>query len=83
MRHAHFAEICEKCGNMQNMQQSHIRIKLTCLISCQKDNNTAVSAGDMTPTPVSVVLIMQRGFPIPSTVSPGHHKLQAKKYWHR
>ena len=31
MRHAHFAEICEKCGNMQNMWQSHIRIKLTCL----------------------------------------------------
>jgi len=31
MRYAHFAEICEKCGNMRNMRQSHIRIKLTCL----------------------------------------------------
>jgi len=28
MQYAHFAEICEKCGNMQ---QSHIRIKLTCV----------------------------------------------------
>jgi len=31
MRYMHFAEICEKCGNIQNMWQSHIRIKLTCL----------------------------------------------------
>ena len=29
MRYAHFAEICEKCGNKRNMQQSHIHIKLT------------------------------------------------------
>jgi len=25
--------ISEKCDNKQNMQQSHIRIKLTCLVS--------------------------------------------------
>jgi len=31
MRHAHFAEMCEKCGNKRNMRQSHIRIKLACL----------------------------------------------------
>ena len=31
MRYAHFAEICEICGNMRNMWQSHIRVKLTCL----------------------------------------------------
>ena len=36
MRHAHFAGICKKCGNMQNMQQSRIRIKLTCLVNCGK-----------------------------------------------
>ena len=29
--YAHFAEICEKCGNKRNMRQSHICIKLTCL----------------------------------------------------
>jgi len=29
MRYAHFAEIREKCGNMRNMQQSHIRVKVT------------------------------------------------------
>ena len=28
MRYVHIAEICEKCDNMR---QSHIRIKLTCL----------------------------------------------------
>jgi len=27
---AHFADVCEKCGNKRNMRQSHIRIKLTC-----------------------------------------------------
>jgi len=31
MQYTHFAETGEKCGNMRNMQQSHIRIKLTCL----------------------------------------------------
>ena len=31
VRYAHFAEIYEKCGNVRNMRQSHIRIKLTCL----------------------------------------------------
>ena len=31
MQYVHFAEICRKCGNMQNMSQSHICIKLTCL----------------------------------------------------
>ena len=31
MRYEHFAEICEKCGNMRNMRQSHIRVKMTCL----------------------------------------------------
>jgi len=30
-RYAHFAKICEKCRNMQNMWQSHIHVKLTCL----------------------------------------------------
>ena len=30
MRHAHFAEIC---GNMCNMRQSHIRVKLTDLFN--------------------------------------------------
>jgi len=29
MQYAHFADICEKCGNKQNMWQLHIRIKLT------------------------------------------------------
>ena len=28
MRYAHFSEIYEKCGNMRNMQQSHIPICL-------------------------------------------------------
>ena len=31
MRSAHFAEICKKYGNKQNMRQLHICIKLTCL----------------------------------------------------
>ena len=31
MRYVHFAEICEKCSNMRNMRQSHIRVKLTWL----------------------------------------------------
>jgi len=31
MRYAHFAEICEKCGNMRNICQSYICVKLTCL----------------------------------------------------
>jgi len=35
MRYAHFAEICKKCGNKQNMQQSHFHIKLTCLAVCE------------------------------------------------
>jgi len=26
MQYAHFAEICKKCSNMQNMQRSHIRV---------------------------------------------------------
>jgi len=33
MRCAHFAEICEKCGNMRNMRESHICIKLARLSS--------------------------------------------------
>ena len=33
MRYAHFAKICEKCGKVPNMRQSHIRVFLTCLIS--------------------------------------------------
>jgi len=32
MWYAHFAKICEKCGNMQYMWQSHIRVKLASLI---------------------------------------------------
>jgi len=32
MRYAHFAEICEKCGNKRNVRQSYVRIKLTFLI---------------------------------------------------
>ena len=32
MRYAHFAKICEKCGKVPNMRQSHIRIFLTCLL---------------------------------------------------
>jgi len=31
MRYAHFAKICEKCGKVPNMRQSHIRVILTCL----------------------------------------------------
>jgi len=31
MRYAHFAKICEKCGKVPNMWQSHIRVFLTCL----------------------------------------------------
>jgi len=30
--YAHFAEICEKCGNVRNMQQSHIGVKLRCAV---------------------------------------------------
>ena len=30
MRHAHFAKICEKCGKVPNMRQSHICVFLTC-----------------------------------------------------
>ena len=32
MRYAHFAKICEKCGKVPNMPQSHIRVFLTCLV---------------------------------------------------
>ena len=32
MRYAHFAKICEKCGKVPNMRQSHIRVFLTYLI---------------------------------------------------
>jgi len=44
-RYAHFAEMCEKYGNMRNTRQSHIRIKLTCLtmrpdIKRQTDRHT-------------------------------------------
>ena len=31
MRYAHFAKICEKCGKVPNMRQSHIRVFLTWL----------------------------------------------------
>jgi len=31
MRYVHFAKICEKCGKVPNMRQSHIRVFLTCL----------------------------------------------------
>ena len=31
MQYAHFAKICEKCGKVPNMRQSHIRVFLTCL----------------------------------------------------
>jgi len=30
MQYAHFAEICDKCGNLWNMRELHICIKLTC-----------------------------------------------------
>ena len=30
-KYAHFAKICEKCGKVPNMRQSHIRVFLTCL----------------------------------------------------
>jgi len=32
MRYAHLAKICEKCGKVPNMRQSHIRVFLTCLV---------------------------------------------------
>jgi len=32
LHYVQFPEICEKCGNMWNMQQSHICAKLTCLV---------------------------------------------------
>jgi len=32
MWYAHFAKICEKCGKVPNMRQSHIRVFLTCLV---------------------------------------------------
>ena len=38
MRYAHFAEICENCGNTRNVRQSHIRIKLTCLARTARGN---------------------------------------------
>ena len=31
MWYAHFAKICEKCGKVPNMRQSHIHVFLTCL----------------------------------------------------
>ena len=31
IRYAHFAEICEKCGNVRNI--AAIRVKITCLLS--------------------------------------------------
>jgi len=37
MRYAHFGEICEKCGNKRNMQQSHISIKLACIYTLTTD----------------------------------------------
>ena len=36
MRYAHFAKICEKCGKVPNMLQSHIRVFLTCLSGDQE-----------------------------------------------
>ena len=42
MRYAHFGEICEKCGNMRNMRQSHIRLKLKRLVW----HDAAVSSRD-------------------------------------
>jgi len=38
VRYVHFAELCEKCGSMRNVQQSHIRIKLTCLMRVTSDH---------------------------------------------
>jgi len=32
MRCVHLTEIFKKCGNKRNMRQSHIHIKLTCLV---------------------------------------------------
>ena len=31
MRYTHFAKICEKCGKVPSMRQSHISVFLTCL----------------------------------------------------
>jgi len=47
MRYAHFAEICEKCGNKRIMWQSHshVHVKLTLLTSGQSNLLAAVSAG--------------------------------------
>jgi len=44
MRYAHFSQICEKCGNMRNMRQSHIHVKLTCLTTSKvKINYTDIA----------------------------------------
>jgi len=49
MRYAHFAEICEKCGKMQNMRKSDIRVKLTSLNSKDttpsEDNDLFITHG--------------------------------------
>jgi len=36
MPYAHFVEICQKCGNKQNMRQLYICIKLTCVAGLSK-----------------------------------------------
>ena len=52
MRYAHFAKICEKCGKVPNMRQSHIRVFLTYLFNgwCQgsKDDCGANNGEDCT-----------------------------------
>ena len=42
MRYAQFAKICEKCGKVPNMRQSHIRVFLTRLTSISISIITAV-----------------------------------------
>ena len=37
MQYSHFAEICEKCGNMRNMRQSRIRVELACVTDLRRD----------------------------------------------
>ena len=41
MRYAHFTKICEKCGKVPNIRQSHIRVYLTCLVSDCVVNGTS------------------------------------------
>jgi len=47
MQYAHFVKICEKCGKVPNMRQSHIRVFLTCLVCECRQQQTMNHVVDM------------------------------------